>query len=240
MTRSPSVLRFLAATVPALTLSAGLSACGGTASGAAGAPNDRGAAEVVLGGTSAAAAPTLDRPWGRVPAVPEMEAAETPGQADVAFAQQMIVHHRQAMEISRNTLALDPTDERITASARFIELDQKTEIAVMASWLEAWEAEPAPSGPGSHRGMPGMVPQRAVDALARRDAAAGQVDFLVLMLEHHRGAVQMSTDYLDVSLNSYTLSIAKHVIREQEIEIDWMTGVLAELCAGPDAVSTCP
>lgn len=205
--------------------------------------------EVTVSGLQATA-PLVDRPWGRVSAAPAMEKAEPPGVGDIAFAREMIPHHRQALEISRHLLDKAGADPRVAASARFIVRDQRTEIAAMSDWLEAWAEssggeEPPPAAHTGMRGMPempempGMVPQRRVDGLASYDVAAAQVEFLVLMVRHHEGAVTMAQDYLDVALNSFTLATARHIIREQGIEIAWMRQVIDELCAGAP-VSTCP
>lgn len=204
--------------------------------------------EVTIGGMSAesgsnaTAAKTVKRPWGTVKAFPELRKAEPPSQADVVFASDMVHHHEQAMELSTNLLAHDGLEERVKASASFILKDQKNEIGVMNSWLEAWRSSLGDlAGHGDHDAstMPGMLPQERVDEIASLSSADAQVAFLVAMVEHHEGAVEMSRDYLHEQQNSFTLSTAQHIIREQNVEITYMENVIDDLCAD-DGPPSCP
>lgn len=243
MHRTPRPLQRFAPTVAlAGGLLAGAVVLGGCGASVAG--SEAGPETVQLGGTAAPA--TLDRPWGQVTAAPRMEKAEEPTPADLAFAAEMVPHHSQALQLSNHVLAHERIDERVAASAEFILVDQSDEISQMSGWLDAWSAggHSGHSGHGDnddHRvhAMPGMVPQARVDGLRELPAAAAEVEFLVLMIAHHRGAVDMAHDYLADAHNSYTSSTARHIIREQEIEIDYMDLLVEELCAD-DGVSTCP
>lgn len=218
----------------ALVMGLVLSACGGD-----------GPDEVHLGGTQASAAsPKLDRPWGQVNSFPELKKAEVPKAADTTFAAEMIMHHEQAIELSQNLLAHEGLEDRVEATARFILQDQKNEISVMSSWLTAWEKSLGTSGHGAHDDhsgdpMPGMLPQEQVDEVRTLEPAAAQIHFLRSMLTHHEGALTMSRDYLPHRANSFTFSTAQHIIREQGLEIDYMTNLVGELCAA-DPVETCP
>lgn len=216
----------------ALVLGLTLSACGGA-----------GSSEVQLGGTHASADPTLlDRPWGQVKSFPSLKKAEVPSDVDTMFAADMVMHHEQAIELSENLLAHDGVEERIAATARFIVQDQKNEISVMTSWLKAWESSLDSSGHGAHESrdsMPGMLPSSQVDEVKTLGTAEAQVHFLRSMLTHHEGAVTMSQTYLPVRTNSFTYSTAQHIIREQALEIRYMSGLVDELCAA-QPVATCP
>lgn len=69
--------------------------------------------------------------------------------ADVEFAQMMIVHHRGAVEMAG--LADGRTDDpELLALAEHVVEDQEPEIARMTAWLEEWGADvPAAGGSGS-------------------------------------------------------------------------------------------
>lgn len=105
------------------------------------------------------------------PGSPAPEAAETtstgapttPGavtdehnDADVAFAQNMIVHHRGALQMAElaATRAVSP---EVTALAERIRAAQQPEIDTMTSWLQEWGAPvPEASAGGMHgAGTPG-------------------------------------------------------------------------------------
>lgn len=198
--------------------------------------------QITLGGTRASASPqrTVERPWGTVKTFPDMQKAESPGAADVTFAAEMIMHHRQAIELGQNVRGHDGLDERVDASARFIVQDQKNEITTMKAWLQAWNQ---PDGAEDHdhdaTTMPGMLPQSQVDQIATLDGPEAQIAFLLAMIEHHEGAITMSQDYLTTQQNAFTRSTATHIISEQGIEIDYMNRLVDELCAA-DGPATCP
>ncbi|WP_235737307.1 DUF305 domain-containing protein [Nocardioides alcanivorans] len=196
--------------------------------------------EVVQVGGWKAESRTVSRPWGVVPMAPEMERAETPAAADARFIRDMIPHHEQALRMSRQALSHNDLEERVKAAATFIRDDQRNEITIMASWLDAWGDElPAEDPDHDHTAMPGMVPERQIRALGDLATAEAEVAFLTLMVQHHQGAVQMSQDYLGNAVNSYTLSNARHVIREQQQEIAYMRTIINDLCA-TDTVAGCP
>lgn len=211
-----------------------LGSCGG---------GDDGSTEVRLGGTQASTDPELlDRPWGQVKSFPALEKAEVPSDIDTMFAADMVMHHEQAVELSENLLSHEGIEERVAATARFIVQDQQNEISVMTSWLKAWESSLDTSGHGTHDSgdpMPGMLPQRQVDDVETLDTAEAQIHFLRSMLTHHEGAITMSQDYLPERTNSFTHSTAQHIIREQGLEIQYMTDLVDELCAARP-VATCP
>lgn len=207
-----------------------------------GACGDDSPTEVRLGGAQASASGTLDRPWGQVTAFPQLEKAQVPSVADTEFAADMVMHHEQALELGKNLLTHEGLDERIAAAARFIVKDQKNEITVMSAWLTAWEGSLGTASHGAHHGdgpMPGMLPQQQVDEVKTLDTAEAQIHFLRSMLTHHEGAITMSKDYLPERTNSFTYSTAQHIIREQGLEISYMTNLVDELCSA-QPVSTCP
>src|SRR5690606_33826731 len=92
------------------------------------------------------------------------------------------------------------TRDTMRRLAERIELSQRDEIEMMRSWLAAHDlAEP---DVGAHHGhepasMPGMATPEQMAAL--RQATGHEFDtlFLELMIEHHRGAIEMVEDLLD-------------------------------------------
>lgn len=206
--------------------------------------------EVTLGGAAGGAADvaadpaaqgTVERPWGTVKTFPKMQKAEPPAAVDGEFTNQMIMHHRQAIELGGNLLAHRGVDKRIAASADFIVQDQNNEITTMKAWLQAWSGTLESDSGHTHdsASMPGMLTASRVAEIATLPRPAAQVAFLLAMIEHHEGAITMSQEYLPEQHNSFTRSTAVHIIKEQQLEIDYMTRLVDELCAngGPP---TCP
>ncbi|WP_286927900.1 MULTISPECIES: DUF305 domain-containing protein [Aeromicrobium] len=201
--------------------------------------------QVALGGTKAADTAerreTVERPWGTVKTFPRLQKAEPPSAADVVFTRDMIMHHRQAIELAENVRRHEDLDDRIGSSARFIIQDQKNEITTMKAWLRAWQDTTGSTSDAHDHDtdvMPGMLPQARVDEITELDSPEAQVAFLRAMIEHHEGAVTMSQDYLPEQSNAFVRSTATHVISEQTTEIKYMRNLLAQWCE-TDGPATC-
>ena len=85
-------------------------------------------------------------------------AAEAHNQVDVMFAQHMIPHHQQAIEMSDMVLEKQGIDPRVVDLANKIKAAQGPEIQQMQSWLNQWGVPTMPMMPGVS-GMPGMPGQ---------------------------------------------------------------------------------
>ena len=84
--------------------------------------------------------------------------------ADVMFAQMMIPHHSQAVQMSDILLAKQGVDPKVVQLATEIKAAQAPEIAQMQGWLTSW-GNPA-TAPMDHDSMQGMV-----SAAGSRDVA---------------------------------------------------------------------
>lgn len=180
---------------------------------------------------------TVQRPWGVVTTFPQVRKEQIPTVADLDFARHMIVHHRQAVELSRLVLEHPEIDERVAAAARFIEHDQGLEITAMRQWLQAWESTPEVLPHAAHhlatmpseRHMPGMVAAGRIAHLALLGPAEAQLEFVHLMTSHHEGAVTMSQQFLRAGDNDFALGVARHLVREQNLEITYLRRLTADL-----------
>lgn len=170
--------------------------------------------------------------------------------ADAAFLRGMIVHHAQAVEMARMAPSHDASAGVRRMAERTI-ASQEDEIARMADWLRerglpetaGHGANHAGMGPAAHgadhAGMPGMLtPER----MARLDAARGaEFDrvFLVSMIDHHRGAVEMVRRLLatpGAGRDPTVFRLASDVSADQTAEIGRMQRMLAALVIqGPTA-----
>lgn len=147
--------------------------------------------------------------------------------ADVTFAQDMIPHHRQAVEMAQ--LATDRAqDPRVLDLASRIEGAQDPEITQMTGWLEDWDEDvPEAGGHEGMTGMTGMMSAEDMDALEAASGAAFDEMFLTMMIEHHRGAVEMATTELDDGQFPEALELAQTIIDAQNAEITEMEQILA-------------
>ncbi|BCJ58698.1 DUF305 domain-containing protein [Micromonospora endophytica] len=114
--------------------------------------------------------------------------------ADVMFAQMMIPHHEQALEMAE-LAATRASDPEVTQLAAQIKDAQAPEMAQMGSWLTQWGA-PLPSGDGHGTGhdapdmgheMPGMMSDADMARLAAVSGTEFDRQFLTMMIAHHEG-----------------------------------------------------
>src|SRR5262245_12367055 len=87
--------------------------------------------------------------------------AQAHNDADVTFAQHMIPHHQQAVEMSDIVLGKQGIDPRVTELANQIKAAQGPEIDEMQQWLTEWgmpSGDMAMPGHGDMPAMQGMEP----------------------------------------------------------------------------------
>ncbi|MCA0144059.1 DUF305 domain-containing protein [Blastococcus sp. LR1] len=152
--------------------------------------------------------------------------------ADVAFAQGMLPHHEQAVEMAQ--LSTDrAADPRVTDFADRIEGAQGPEIETLTGWLEAWDADAGSGGmdhgSAGHGSMGGMMSEQDMQALSDASGAAFDRMFLELMVAHHRGATAMAETELTDGENPDALSMAEEIRDSQTAEIAEMEQLLTEL-----------
>ncbi|MFI7533149.1 DUF305 domain-containing protein [Streptosporangium sp. NPDC049376] len=149
----------------------------------------------------------------------------TANAADVRYAQDMIVHHRQALEMA--TLALthagDPT---VRALASRIRDSQGPEIQVMSRWLTE-QGMRLPDHHTNHGAMPGMATPEQLGALAAASGPEFDRLFLRLMTAHHRGAITMSAEVLTNGSHLRIEEMANEIATVQAGEIRRMARLLA-------------
>lgn len=145
---------------------------------------------------------------------------DTPNSADIAYAQKMIEHHTQALEMTRlapkqaESSAVKALAERITAA-------QGPEIASMESWLKANDGEKTATE-HAHEAMPGMATEAQLKKLRAAKGKAFDELFLKLMITHHDGAITMATDVKAQGNNIQIEEMADDVIAQQTSEISRM------------------
>lgn len=106
---------------------------------------------------------------------------------DIMFAQMMIPHHQQAIDMSKYALKISSNKE-IYALAKAISSAQGKEIAQMKYWLTATKS---PATMGHHMDMNGMISEKQMKALSSLKGAKFDEAFLNAMIEHHQGALEM-------------------------------------------------
>jgi len=149
--------------------------------------------------------------------------------ADVAFAQSMIPHHEQAVQMA--DLALENgAGDQVTRLATQIKAAQDPEIEAMRGWLKAWGADEGMAGmdhSGTGGGMPGMMSDADLRTLAAAKGAGFDQMWLTMMIAHHQGALTMANQVLATTTDPNVKTLAEAVVNGQTSEIDTMKGLLA-------------
>ncbi|MEU1850757.1 DUF305 domain-containing protein [Streptomyces sp. NPDC019990] len=177
-------------------------------------------------------------------ATPAQTAGDNPApgafnDADVMFAQMMIPHHDQALEMSK-LVDGRASDAEIKALAADIEKAQDPEIQTMKSWLKAWgkpesaeESMPGMdhgSGGMDHgSGMSGMMSAQDMQKLQAAKGTEFDRMFAEMMIEHHKGAITMAEDEQKNGRNATARKLAADVVKTQAAEVDRFEKILGRL-----------
>jgi uncharacterized protein (DUF305 family) len=147
---------------------------------------------------------------------------------DVMFAQMMIPHHEQAIEMS--DIALDPAvgaSDDVRALARRIKDAQDPEIDQMKSLLAAWGESMSMDSDIDHSSMmSGMLTLDELATLSQLRGPEFDAAWLEAMIAHHEGAIQMAQDALDNGTNPDVRALCESIISGQQTEIDQMRRLL--------------
>jgi uncharacterized protein (DUF305 family) len=141
--------------------------------------------------------------------------------ADVMFAQMMIPHHEQAIEMS--DIALDPTvgaSDVVKSLATRIKGAQDPEIATMKAFLTSWEKGLTPDSSMDHSdSMSGMLSAEDITKLSSLRGAEFDRAWMTGMIAHHEGAIEMAEEVLKDGTNTAVKTLATAVVTAQDSEI---------------------
>ncbi|MDJ0379117.1 DUF305 domain-containing protein [Cryobacterium sp. PH31-L1] len=151
--------------------------------------------------------------------------------ADVSFAQMMIPHHEQAVQMSDDLLAKAGIDQSVTDLATEIKAAQEPEITQLKDWLTAWgEDDSSMDGmSGMGGGSDGMMSDDDMMALQDASGVEASTLFLEQMTVHHEGAVAMAQLEIDDGENADAQAMAANIVKTQTAEIAVMADLLAAL-----------
>lgn len=210
---------------------------------------------IVMVGAAVLAVLLLGASLGMLAQLPGRGAAQpATDSVDVGFAQDMSVHHRQAVLMAG--LARDrSTDPEIRALAFDIERTQLEQIGRMQGWLSLWNAPSLPTGEhmtwmahdgsahaAAHGGqepaagvaeMPGMATAAELDQLRAAGGRDFDVLFLQLMLRHHQGGVPMAEYAAQYAETAQVRNLAEKMLISQGAESEYLGDLIVERGAQP-------
>ena len=223
-----------AALAAALTLT--LAACGGTTTTTTTTSSGPAAATTT---TSAAAGSTTSTPGammsGSGSAMMSAAPSTADGQhnaADVAFAQQMIVHHQGAIEMA-DLAPSRAASQQVKDLAGRIKAAQGPEIQQMQGWLGMGgmgsQGQMTSGGVTTTMSMPGMMSDADMQQLTAASGTDFDRLFLQQMIVHHQGALEMADTELAQGSYPAALALAQSIKTSQTAEITEMQQMLQAL-----------
>ena len=256
MTQHVPFRRAAIAAAAAATLTLAGCSSGATSSDGTSADSSTAAASLTIttSGSSAAAssAPTSS-------AASSSTSSNAHNDADVTFAQLMIVHHQGAIMMA-DLAATRADNQRVKDLAAMIKNAQAPEIEQMTGWLQAWGAPvdvlssadssvtssgmagmdhgnmggvtssaAATGSSGAGMRMPGMMTDQEMAELTAATGAEFDRMFLEMMITHHQGAVQMAETEISDGANPDANALAASIKTSQTEEIATMQQLLQAL-----------
>ena len=179
-------------------------------------------------------------------------AAPSSTSAEAGFARDMQIHHRQAAQMSVIVRGRS-SDDVIRQLALDVQTTQTQQAGQMYGWLVSWglpqySADPrmtwislptldrAASGKASAldvRGMSmaggdmlGLASEEDIEELEQLSGLAADRLYLELMIDHHRGGVEMAQAVLARSANPLITTLASSIVSAQQSEISYMEDLL--------------
>jgi uncharacterized protein (DUF305 family) len=134
---------------------------------------------------------------------------------EVAYMQMMRSHHMAAVEMAQ-LVPTRATHPELKTLAQAIIADQQREIAELEGWLKAWYGIDTPMD------MPMAGMDKMMQALMGMSGADFEQGWLLMMVHHHQGAVDMSALAHGRATHPELLAFAQRVIDAQTQEIAQM------------------
>jgi uncharacterized protein (DUF305 family) len=146
---------------------------------------------------------------------------------DIMFAQMMIPHHEQAVELA-GLASEHSTNQALLALASTISAQQQPEINAMKALLLQWEVDPNAMGDhGGHgAGMQGMVDDATMTKLKSLNGPQFDTLWLQAMIGHHQGAIEMAKAEIANGQSVDMKAMASNMVAAQQAEIDQMKQML--------------
>ena len=147
---------------------------------------------------------------------------------DVLYAQLMLPHSRQAVELAN--LALEEAtgaSEAVKIVAKRIKIEHASEIERMTLLLRGWK-RPLSYGPtlDGVQLQTGILTGKQVDYITSLRDAAFDTEYMESMISHHEGSIDMARVLLLKGQNASLRTLAKTVITNRQATIDEMNDLL--------------
>ncbi len=156
---------------------------------------------------------------------------------DTVFMNHMIVHHDQALTLSRLAPNRTNTQEILDLAGR-IDVSQEDEISFMQGWLEERNIKVHAHMSMHHMKMMGMASDQDITELSGSNGMEFDELFLRLMIAHHEGALDMVRELKRQPGSAYDplmFEFVSDLSNDQGVEIERMNTLLTGLSKDPRA-----
>jgi uncharacterized protein (DUF305 family) len=169
--------------------------------------------------------------------VKRFQADPGPSAVDVGFLQDMVDHHDQAVQMAVIELS-NGSSSIPRAFAGDVIASQRYEIGLMDARLEDWgRGRGSPTRavmgwmgpPVAHQLMPGLATQTSLDALAKAAGSEADALFFRLMIEHHKGGIEMAAFASTHASDARVRTLAQRIVQTQSLEIGEMQAAKSQL-----------
>lgn len=162
---------------------------------------------------------------------------------DAGFAQDMTVHHIQAVTMA-GYVRDNTSSAQMKVLAFDIESSQQFQVGQMSGWLDAWGLSRNDPRPMNWMGaehaahvvdglMPGMATPDQMNRLTSLHGKELDIFFLQLMIHHHQGGLPMAQYAVEHAAEPYVRTLAGQVVSAQSAEIVQMEQLLRQLGGTP-------
>lgn len=143
---------------------------------------------------------------------------------DIMFAQMMIPHHQQAVEMG--TLAETRAEDlEVKAIAAEIKAEQAPEIQEMKNWLSSAKVG---LDMGHEMPMDGLLTEDQLTELENSSGTDFDRLYVVGMIGHHEGAIVMAEMVLHSS-NPKAKAMGESIVKSQTKQIETLKAILSRL-----------
>ncbi|MGW6498997.1 DUF305 domain-containing protein [Nonomuraea angiospora] len=146
--------------------------------------------------------------------------------ADVMFAQMMIAHHQEAIEMAELATGR-ATYEETKELAEKIKSGEQPQIETLQDWLKEWGKTTPVSEAGDDR--PTGITDANVKTLLDSRGPAFDKGFLTMMIDHHEEAIAMARVERKQGQSSKAKKLADRIMKEQQAQVAQMKKLLARI-----------
>ena len=148
--------------------------------------------------------------------------------ADVMFAQMMVAHLQQGIDLSVVAKSM-ATGQKVKELAGAVDSTQREELEMLKGWLRLWGKPEQPSGDpnvhAAHGGMP-LLDAKVISDIKDRSKEEFDLAYLNLMTGHQGGAVEMAQTELKDGSNPETTAYAERVRDSRSGQIQQMLALI--------------